>query len=370
MIALVSNNPRLRALVLVFFLCVAKTSYSFPEMVRAGYANCVTCHQSPTGGGLLTPYGRALSGEVLSSWTSEGEERFLYFVSPPDWLNLGGDVRALGLYQNRAAYQSAQFIFMQADVEAGVNIGPVSAVATAGIDNDGNAVSRRHYLQFRATDELQFRVGKFLPAFGIYTENHSVAINRGIGRDQGTETYNVEAAWIAKDFDVFATGILGRPDNLNLGAETGAALSSSLTIDNRYKMGLSYYYGTRDIEHRHIVGPFGILGFTPHFFLLVDADLQYFIPTTLLNINPQTGFIDYVRLDYEIFQGFHLYVTQELTVQDLTNSAGTLSDAYGIGAQFFPRPHLELNMLFERQRFGGAASPFASVAFAMMHFYL
>ena len=51
----------------------SRPSHAFPEMVRHGYANCITCHISPDGGGVLTAYGRSLSREVLSTWGAEGE---------------------------------------------------------------------------------------------------------------------------------------------------------------------------------------------------------------------------------------------------------------------------------------------------------
>ncbi len=47
-------------------LLLAPLCLGFPEMVRHGYVNCVACHMSPDGGGVLTPYGRSLSKELLS----------------------------------------------------------------------------------------------------------------------------------------------------------------------------------------------------------------------------------------------------------------------------------------------------------------
>src|SRR6266850_1668051 len=54
------------------------------------YARCTACHYSPTGGGLLTPYGRSLTREELSTLGrghaaatapgQTGEEAFLWGV--------------------------------------------------------------------------------------------------------------------------------------------------------------------------------------------------------------------------------------------------------------------------------------------------
>jgi len=344
--------------------------FAYPEMVRYGYANCISCHVSPTGGGVLTEYGRALSAEILSTWTSHDEEKFLYgAVTPPDWLSTGGDVRALGLFQALGVRQGFNFIFMQADAEAAATIGDVTLDATGGVSYDGTPISRRHFLTYRPTESLSFRLGKFMPAFGINSENHSVGVKRGLGKDEGTETYNIEAAWIGENFDAFLTGILGRPDNLQLGAETGGALSSSFFVAKSIKLGASYYYGTRDIEQRHVLGPFAMVGFTPRLFLLAEADFQFFIPKTLQGGITQNGFVDDIRLDYELYQGVHFYLLQEYYTYDFSSSLAS-SDSYGVGFQWFPRPHIELNTVYEKQRIGGTSANFGNYAYLMLHYYL
>jgi hypothetical protein len=362
-----------RSVIKLWLLClslgVSSWVQAFPELVRHGYANCITCHQSPSGGGLLTPYGRSLSAKILSTWNREGEEQFLYgVVKPPEWLTLGGDIRTLQLYQNRVSRKSAEFIFMQADAEAGATMGKVSLVATAGVDHAGDPISRRHYVNYRPTDEISFRAGRFLPAFGINTENHTLATKRGLGRDQSTETYNVEAAYITTNYDVFLTGIFGRPDNTQLGAETGISLSSSVFVGNRYKMGVSYLFGSRATASRHLAGPYFILGFSPHFFLLADSAIQWFSPKN--SGGPSTtGFVDNLRLDYEPLQGLHVYLIQEYAKADFS-STRSVRDAYGIGVQWFPRSHIEINTLYQKQRIGGNGAPFADFVFTMLHYYL
>jgi len=44
----------------VCFLLHATPSFALPTMIRLGYADCATCHVSPQGGGLLTPYGKGV----------------------------------------------------------------------------------------------------------------------------------------------------------------------------------------------------------------------------------------------------------------------------------------------------------------------
>ena len=68
------RSARLRtALSLVFVVVSAQVALAFPGSVRWGYANCSTCHFNVAGGGILTPYGRQLSRELLSTWGGERE---------------------------------------------------------------------------------------------------------------------------------------------------------------------------------------------------------------------------------------------------------------------------------------------------------
>ncbi len=357
---------RLSFVFLVLSIFLSSQAWAFPELVRRGYANCVTCHVSPSGGGLLTAYGRAVTSEVLTMRGSPEESKFLYGAfNTPEWFQAGGDFRALETYTNFNGASNLKTIFpMQADLEASATVGKFTFAATGGVDYDFNPISRSHYVLYHPTDELYFRAGKFMPAYGINTEDHAIAIKRGIGKDQSTETYNVEASYIAENFDAFITGILGRPDTPSLGAESGVALSSSVFFSERFKVGASYYYGYRDIENRHVVGPFAILGLSPHMFILAEIDYQIL---SVGGSSTQTGLVDDIRFDVEVVQGLHFYLTQEYSQ---LNTSTSFSDAYGIGAQFFPRPHIELNTLYQKQRIGGSNTPFGDFYWLLAHYYL
>ena len=117
-------------------LLFSPTAHAFPEFVRHGYTNCITCHASPTGGGILTEYGRAISKELLSrgSWFFENrmdlpavdthEEQALNgSVSLPRGISLGGDARALQLISDDSKATRGRFVFMQADLEAALSDG-------------------------------------------------------------------------------------------------------------------------------------------------------------------------------------------------------------------------------------------------------
>ena len=347
---------------------------AYPEMVRHGYVNCTTCHVSPNGGGVLTPYGRQLSREVLSTWGSESEALFLYgAVKPPEWLLLGGDVRAMQMYVNSPNAEIAKFIFMQADAEAAASVDKFQLVATLGrqdgksVNQSGGAIfSRRHYLMYKPTDEWSFRVGRFEKAYGLNVAEHTVSTRRGLGWDEGGESYNLEGAWIRENTDVFATASIGRPDDSSLQREKAFALRASVAVRENSKVGLGYIYGTNDVANRHVFGPYAVVGFTKHFFLLAEFDFQKRSPSTGAST---WGFVDYLRLDYEFVQGVHGYLSQELTRLDWNSQKSTL-ETYGLGAQFFPRPHLEIQGVIQKQRNLLISSEFSDVLWIQGHLYL
>jgi hypothetical protein len=69
-------SPALRALVALvpalFALFLSKPAAAYPWMIKHGYSNCSTCHADPSGGELLTVYGRVMSDAFLSmQWKSE-----------------------------------------------------------------------------------------------------------------------------------------------------------------------------------------------------------------------------------------------------------------------------------------------------------
>jgi hypothetical protein len=356
---------------------LAKEVLAFPELVRRGYVNCTACHVSPTGSGVLTRYGRESSREVLSTWgKSENESQFAYgIVKLPESVDAIGMYRGVYAYQNTPFIQQGKYIFMQGDVEAAVRTGDWIFDAALGYQNRSTStsvtdhlISRRHYVNYRPTDELSFRLGRFYPQFGILVPNHVVPTRRGLGWDEGQETYNLEGAWIGETWSLFLTGDFGRPDQPSLNRETGFAATPSVAIGNTYKLGLSYFYGNALTQTRNVVGIWGILGFTPHFFLLTEWDYQFQSNKSGVG-GAVPGMVNYQRLDYELIQGLHVYLTQDysrLNFHDLR----TLANSYGVGIQFFPRPHFEFNLSWQKLRIQQISPEYTDFAWFLMNYYL
>ncbi len=275
------RSPAFLSALLFFLLSVLpRVAFAFPELVRHNYVNCTACHVSPTGGGVLTQYGRELSNEVLSTWGKEGEGRFFWDVAKmPLWLEMGGDVRTLNLKQETITGSHSRMFLMQADLEAAISFKGLSVVGTAGIldssvyPND-RFISRRHYAVYHLNDELSLRIGRFMQAYGIQVADHAIFTKQGLGWDQGTESYNLETSYLGERFNFYLTGIFSRPDLNEQIQEKGVSTSVSVILADKYKIGASYFYGSGYSANRNVFGPFFILGFTPRFFLLSELDVQ------------------------------------------------------------------------------------------------
>lgn len=352
----------------------ATPAQAYPEMVRHGYTNCTACHLSPTGGGLLNFYGRELSREVLSAW-GQGEEgtresNFVYMKEKlPEWLNLGGEVRTVELYQDTSAFRRGKFMLMQADLAGAVLAGNWTFAASIGLQGEAKRyqpdasefLSRSHYAQYRLNEEIAFRAGRFFPAYGINTADHVTSIKRNLKMGQpGGESYNLEASYLGERWNGILTGILGQPDVSESRREKGFAAQGAFAVSEKSKIGWSFLHASTPTATRNVTGPFAILGFTPHFFLLSELDLEM--------ESSGNEVVTYNRLNYEFIQGIHGYLTHEILGLD-PSLWGTQSQMYGWGFQFFPRPHFEVNLSWQMKR-----SPVVpgtdNYAWLLFHFYL
>jgi hypothetical protein len=359
---------------LLLFGLFSTTGYGFPEMVRYGYTSCVSCHVSPGGGGITTEYGKRLSEEVLSTWAKSNESNFAHNAIPlPSWLLTGGDIRELWYTtQYGSAINTSRTFLMQADGELGVAtpIG-VTAVGSWGRYNERNYESRRHYIKYVPTESISLRAGKFLAAYGIMTPEHDISTRKGIGFNQGTESYNAELGLFSKYGEMLATKITKWDDRKNL-HEDGWSLRVAAYAPARSVIGWSYYYGTSSFDPTKthmITGPFCILGFTEHFYLMADLSLQKIYTDWHEFYYRFPGLFTYEKLGYEFYKGMHVSFSFDYQV-DQIGFSDTAYTAIGPGFSFYPRPHFEISGSWMKQNFSGIhASAWGDIANVVLHYY-
>jgi len=359
---------------LLFTLLIGAKAFAFPENIRHGYVNCTACHVSPNGGGTLTAYGRSLSAELMSTWSYKNEEGFLHGLikeeKMPEWLTIGGDLRAVQTLVDTKTTTTAKWIPMGEDIEAAVQAKKVTLDLEFGKIEDPTSPrwgSRRYFAMYNITDELTVRAGRFYPAFGLYIPDHYVINRSNLGFDEDQERNTAEVAWNGETWSAFATASQMPGEIAAAQRETAYSAQANRNLGDSSKVGASLWFGSSDTSKRTMAAVHGMFGFTKKLFLLSELDHQWF--TTKSTDSQTRGFYAYNRLGYELTKGLVVFGQAEYGQTDLT-SGGTASDAYGPGLQWFPRPHFEFLGLWRKIRQSRAASSnFDDYGFAMVHYY-
>ncbi len=358
--------------------------FAFPEMVTHGYGNCISCHASPTGGGLLTPYGRALSKELLSAKSSEktkNEEQFLKgWFTPPAKLELGGDIRFMQMFMDSKYETSGRAILMQADLEAQLTLDPRTRIlATAGrLETNSTPnkitdtfISRRHWVNLLIgpddnKEKYQVRVGRFFPAYGLNIAEHNTVTRRGLGFDQNQETYNAELSYIGTDWNFYGTVVAGRPDKKELDRESGGAIQISKVIESRSKVGVNFYSGNgvnhSSADRRTLTGLYAIYSIAPKFYTTVEFDRSY-------SPKKSYGYFEYGKIGYEYFQGLHLFLSGEYEKPSALKFDKKI-EALSLGVQYFPWVHWELNGIARREKNTFVSIESSNILLLILHCYL
>jgi hypothetical protein len=359
-------------------LLLSPLAFAFPELTRHGYTHCSTCHVSPSGGGVMTEYGRSLSKEVLSTWSYEGEEKPLHGLftnSSPEWLAVGGDLRTIQTYLNNPQIKQGRYFLMQSDLELAVRTMKVWWVSSFGVrgedrgreDEKGDFISRRHYLLYQPNDNIYLRAGQYMAPFGLMIPNHNAMIRRSLKFFPDSESYNIESGWLGEKTEASVTLMGGRPEKDYKYVESGFALNTSYFFNDKNKIGLSGWRGQNNQGRRTSIGAYGILALAEKFYLLSELDHQWSENFPLAITTESKGWVSYQRLNYVVSQGIYPYLVHELSYLDLA-SLNSRMDSYGIGLQFYPRPHFEFHLEYQRAR--TAVKDYYDFAFLIFHYYL
>ena len=360
---------------------VAGVAHAEPAFLTKQYARCTTCHYSPTGGGLLTPYGRSLSRQELSSTghsesLSQGalgkEEQFLWGLTGDALgpVSLGIDLRPSHLNLDVAGTGSGRGLLMTADLLAAYRTGGWTLYGELGREPllDGTRIaSYEYWVGHESGSGLGFRAGRFLPAYGIRLADHTALTRAPLGFDFFDQVYALELSRSR-----------GR-SLLQLSLGPGRAESvlhddgrRAFTATGRFQLDLGprgvlvasgLYRGASELEARNGAGGLAF-GFAPtrHVSVWTEADAQFRQGTpgppayTLLN---ETG--------VEVYRGVWLKVSPQLRTEYGDGSAGTFR--LGFEANLLPRTHWNLDLSYYHDK-SRANDLVIKTFLAQLHLYL
>jgi hypothetical protein len=308
----------------------------------------------------------------MFTWKRDGEADFAHgTLELPKQLLIGGDFRFLSLYKDNKVTETKVGIPMQADIEFAYQPTKNLTVAAALGSYDGNGESRRHYVLYQGGENLSARVGRFFPAFGIYTPDHSILTRKFLGFNQGQETYNAEFAWITQQFELIGTGMSGSASGEGISPrDDGFAVRTAWALGGRSQIGFSYLRGEGALWQRDVYGPFLMLSLTERLYIHSELDLQArrALDSSDPSLPTHRALVSYTRCGWEFTQGLHLLATVE-TLDTLGGSYVPQQRAYGPGLQWFPRPHLEFLAKVEKRLDEAYSQEYGDQAMLVSHYY-
>lgn len=375
----------------VFFLGVGllfsnSLAQAFPEMTRFGYFSCTSCHVSPSGGGLLTPYGQSIAEEKISTWSSPSEGMPFHGLGSkrnkegtshqpwlPPWLLLGGDLRMMQIDLQTAERQEGRWIRMQSDLTLGLVFETTTLVVSGGPRGETHSrrnlsgkISTRFYYIKQDWDDVSVRLGRFFPKFGLGIPQHNTFVRRGLGFDQGHENLNAELTWFSQTHEVTLTKMVGvRKQEGDGSDERGTALNWAYFLNGKHRLGINTLVGKDETKSRDVVGVFGSFALADRWFLLAEENRQTIRPQ---NAAPYDQILFYHRLGYEALQGLIPSLIIEGTVPQIRDLK-TRRETIGLGVQWFPRPHFELDSMIAIQ-LKHFDYTFSTTAYVIVHYYL
>lgn len=367
-------------------LCAAPKTFAFPELTRHSYASCTACHVSPNGGGVLTPYGRNLSRDMLSTWGGPREAEILHGALPKKYMEdladskfrFGGDVRAAQTHRENKASRVGQFFLMQAQAEGAYDAGPWAVVMSVGKLEDPRGrkefrlVSQRFYGLARYGESANLRAGRFNTAFGLNLADHTLSIRRPLGLGVEVERDNAEFSWLGEKDLAFVSYMQTVPGTSDTDREQAGVFRYERVVNERSRIGASFWQGdggsvSADTRFtRYIVALHSIVNISDKWFASGEIDRQERIDKKAAGTSMSQSQYGYLRLEYEPKQGI-LPLAQFLHERGDVSLNSTETNKYGLGFNFFPRPHFEIFGIWNRVYKTG---DWSDEAYLLLHYYL
>ncbi len=361
----------------------ARPASAEPTFLSKQYPRCTACHYSAAGGGLLTPYGRSLSREEISTFgrqgtsgvpatgSTAGEEGFLFgALSSESPLQLGLDVRPshVGVDVPGRTIADRNFL-MNLDLQAAWRRGRWTAYGSVGRGprGGGELVSYEHWVAWQATDTVSVRGGRFLPAYGVRFADHTSFTRARLDLAEDDQVYGIELGVSTDRTLLQVSAGPGRAESL-IDADGRQAFTSSarfqIDLGPRTVVAASALYRGASDTAPHSTGTGLSFGYAPAQWLTTwtHADVQ------LQKLQASgRAYIFANQTSVEALRGVWLRISPQLRWTDTDPRSEIRRLVYGL--DFYPRTHWHVNLSYYRDRL-----PFSDrgtrTLLAQLHLYL
>jgi hypothetical protein len=306
-------------------------------MIRHGFAECGSCHIDPMGGETLTGMGRVMGETLLSMpWgqtTPSDAGKFLWGVTEPEGLYLGGSLRAMSIVTFDTGKTRA--FPMQSDLTAAGIIGKFTLAGSVGVSRASNRyehaskarlignvedegvllVARNYWLGYHLDPSWMIRLGRLNLPYGIRSPEHTMWVHSETVTDRESDQEHgvsvVYAAGRLRGELMLSLGNYQRPNDalrergyicyaeyllqpdLALGASSQVLVSQrELNVDDGALVRQSHGLTLRYALSEPVV-------------LLAEAD-------ALKKTGAGLGYVGLATLDVEPWQGLHFAGTVEM----------------------------------------------------------
>jgi hypothetical protein len=352
-----------------------------PKYISKQYTRCTTCHISPTGGGLLSAYGRSLSHRELSTTGAPppaagepepqpGEEAFLWnalrdALGP---VQLGINLRPSHLRYDFAGFSDDRNLWMTAEVQAAVKVNDWVLFGQVGreLDEGEFTLDSSEYWAGRQPDEgIGFRAGRFLPAYGVRFADHTSFNRAFLGLAQYDQILGGEVSHSRGRFlTQVAAGGRAEPlfndDGREAFMATGrlqADLGARTTL-----VGSGLFRDESDVEPRS--GAAGVaFGYAPLSRLATWTQVDGLFSDG----QASTTYVIANETSFEVYRGIWAVVTPQARVGGGSSVPDVLR--FGIGAVFLPRTHFNANVHYYRDR-NQTSDITTEILLVQLHMYL
>lgn len=365
-----ANAAWMLGIALVMF---SKVSHSFPFMVKHGYTTCISCHFSPSGGGLLNSYGKFVAGELFGRYnTSEDALRWLTEPEEDKFFNAGVFLRTAQSdrkFSNGTQKFAPQW--MQGDLEVVLSKGIYFAEASGGFRGSSKAQSQNESDLFLRTfyvgardASFSIRAGRFFPEFGVRSPNHNIPTRKYLFWNHNDEPYLVQASKLSPEWDFTAAWMKG-PEETKKFPNTLEGKSGYLATvaykTGHSRSGVSTMEMSDDKGKSKATSIFTTLGYNDHMYVLAELAKKNEINDAAAS--DAQSWLTTIEWGYEVSKGIFPYLGYEAVYSRTTAGgvegveAGTYS--YPIGLKFYPYTHFEMVAQYANMKStSGAATDF------------
>lgn len=358
----------------------ARRADAEPIFLGRQYTRCATCHYAPSGGGLLTPYGRSLSREDLSttgksqpgSSAQDREQAFLWGALGESLgpVSLGFDVRPSHLGVDFAGGSARRDFLMNADLLAAYRKNGWTAYGEIGRQprSGGTKIdSYEHWVGYQAEKGFGFRVGRLLPAYGIHLADHTAFTRAALGLDSFDQVYGLELSHTDERRLLQLTLAPGRAESiLHDDGRRAFTAAGRFQFDMSPKSVLvisGLFRGGARLQARN--GAAGMaFGFAPVRRLSVwtEADAQF-----REGISGAPAYTFFNETGFEVYRGVWLKFSPQLRTEFGRTSAAVFRTAFEIN--LLPRTHWNLGLSYYRDQ-DRSSDLVTKTWLAQLHLYL